>query len=118
MSLGIRSGVNWMRLKFERQAIGQRADHQRLGQPGHAFEHAMAAGEDGDQQLLDHFVLADDHAGDLLAQAPVSLLQPGQVLQVGRQVVGSERIGAPFGKVVAVAEFINMALGRSSEFYV
>ena len=39
---------------------GQRADHQRLGQAGHAFQQAMAAGEDGGEDLLDDVVLADD----------------------------------------------------------
>ena len=39
---------------------GQRADHQRLGQAGHAFQQAMPAGEDGGEELLDDFVLADD----------------------------------------------------------
>ena len=38
----------------------QRADHQRLGQARHAFQQAMAAGEDGGEDLLDHVVLADD----------------------------------------------------------
>jgi K(+)-stimulated pyrophosphate-energized sodium pump len=33
MSEGIRSGVNWMRLN-PRRGSGERADHQRLGQPG------------------------------------------------------------------------------------
>ena len=67
MSAGIRSGVNWMRLndRFERAA--ERADHQRLGQARHAFQQAMAAAEQRDQQLLDHLVLADDDLGQLLA---------------------------------------------------
>ena len=57
-----------MRVKFKRQAVGQRADHQRLGQARHALQDAMPAGEDADHQLVDDFVLADDDAGDLLAQ--------------------------------------------------
>ena len=48
----------------------------------------MPAGEDGDQQLLDDFVLADHDARHLLAQAPMGLLQPGQILQIGRHIVG------------------------------
>ena len=39
---------------------GQRADHQRLGQAGHADQQAMAAREDGREDLLDDVVLADD----------------------------------------------------------
>ena len=52
--------------EVQRQALGQGADHQRLGQPGHAFEDAVAAAEQGDQQLLDDLVLADDDAAELL----------------------------------------------------
>ena len=65
MSAGIRSGVNWMRLNDRFSDAGQRADHQRLGQAGHAFQQAVAAAEEGDQQLLDHLVLADDDLGQL-----------------------------------------------------
>ena len=49
-----------MRLKLRFERIGQRADHQRLGQAGHADQQAMAAGEDGDQQLFEDALLADD----------------------------------------------------------
>ena len=40
MSAGIRSGVNWMRLKLQVEHLGQRADQQRLAQARHAFEQA------------------------------------------------------------------------------
>ncbi len=51
---------------------GQRADHQRLGQPRHAFQQAVAAGEDRREELLDHLVLPDDHLLQLLLhQLPV-----------------------------------------------
>ena len=36
------------------QRLGQGGDQQRLGQPGHAVEQAVAAGEQGDQQFFDH----------------------------------------------------------------
>ena len=49
----------------EVQRAGQRAHQQRLGQAGHAFQQAVAAGEQGDQHLLDHVVLADDDARKL-----------------------------------------------------
>ena len=68
MSAGIRSGVNWMRLNVSDKRPRQRADHQRLRQAGHAFQQAMAAAEQRDQHLLDHVVLADDHAGELLLE--------------------------------------------------
>ena len=63
-------------LERQVQRLGQRADEQRLGQAGHAFEQRVAAGEDGDQHLLDHFVLADDDFGQLVADAVIGLLTP------------------------------------------
>ena len=39
-SLGIRSGVNWMRLNSSRAQRRRRVDQQRLGEAGHAFEQA------------------------------------------------------------------------------
>ena len=53
MSPGIKSGVNWMRRKVKIHRFGQRPHHQRLGQPGNAFQQTVAAGENRDQQLLD-----------------------------------------------------------------
>ena len=44
----------------------QRLDGQRLGQPGDALEQYMAAGEQADEQPLEHRVLPDDHALDLV----------------------------------------------------
>ena len=57
------------------QRPSQRADHQRLGQPRHAFQQAVPAAEERDQQLFDHLVLADDHLRQLLLDLPASLLQ-------------------------------------------
>jgi len=42
------------------QGLGDRTDHQRLGQARHAFQQCVAAREHRDQHLLDHFVLADE----------------------------------------------------------
>ena len=66
MSAGIRSGVNWMRLKLEVEDAGERLDEQRLGQPGHAGEQAVAAGEERDQHLIDDLVLPDDDLAQLV----------------------------------------------------
>ena len=43
-----------------------------LARPGHADEQAMAAAEQGHEQLLDDLVLADDDLADLLGHALVS----------------------------------------------
>ena len=95
MSDGIRSGVNWMRLKASDRHLRQRADHQRLGQAGHAFEDAVAPAEQGDQQLLDDLVLADDDAAQLLldvVEGVVAACGPPPGLP-GRQVCRLPRLG-------------------------
>ena len=45
--------------------LGERPHGQRLGQSRHALEQHVAAGEQADQQPVDHVVLADDALGDL-----------------------------------------------------
>src|SRR5207247_7830964 len=51
--------------EVEREALGQRRDHERLRQTGDAFEDAVTAAEKRDQQLLNDLVLADDNAAQL-----------------------------------------------------
>ena len=46
--------------------VGERAHGQGLGEAGHALEQHVAAGQQRDQQALEHRVLADDHALDLV----------------------------------------------------
>ena len=84
MSLGIRSGVNWMRLKRSDIVLRQGPDHQRLGQAGHADQEAVAAGEDRDQELVDDLVLADDHLRHLVLERAEGLdeaLRAGQIVR-------------------------------------
>ena len=52
-------------LERDVEDLADRADHERLGQAGHADEQAMAAREDGGEDLLDDFGLADDGAAKL-----------------------------------------------------
>ena len=52
-------------LEADVEDLGDRADHQRLGQPGHADQQDVAAGEDRRQDLLDHLALADDDLAQL-----------------------------------------------------
>ncbi len=71
-----------MRLKLRLSESARRADHQRLGQAGHADEQAVAAGEDGDQQLFEHALLADDDLVHLAGDAAIAVVEPfdgGQV---------------------------------------
>ena len=58
------------------QCLAQRAHQQRLAQAGHAFEQAVAAGQQADQQLLHHVLLADDG----LADGGAEFAQRGELL--------------------------------------
>ena len=61
MSVGIKSGVNWMRLVSRPSTMRQCLHQLGLGQAGHADQQAMAARHQGHQGLLDHIVLAENH---------------------------------------------------------
>ena len=82
MSLGIRSGVNWMRVKSSDSDCASECTISVFASPGTPFENAVAAGEDGHQQLLDDLVLADDLPGHLLADLIVGLAQLVQFGQI------------------------------------
>jgi hypothetical protein len=66
-----------------------RLDEQRLGQPGHAGDQAVAAREERHQHFVDHGVLSDDHLAQLGEDA---LAAVGHALgdggDVGRRGVG------------------------------
>ena len=65
MSDGIRSGVNWMRLNLRSTASDSFLISSVLARPGHAAQQAVPAGEEGDQDLADDPLLADDDLGQL-----------------------------------------------------
>ncbi len=65
MSEGIRSGVNWMRLKLRSSTSRQRADEERLAEAGNAFEQHVPADEEARQHAADDVALADDDLADL-----------------------------------------------------
>ena len=48
-------------LELEVEDLRDRADQQRLRQPGRAGDQAVAAGEEADQELMRRLLLADDH---------------------------------------------------------
>ena len=54
--------MNCTRLKRAAEHVGERAHGQRLGEARHAFEQHVAAGEQRDEDALEHGVLADDDA--------------------------------------------------------
>ena len=75
---------------------GERLDRQRLGEPGHAFEQHVPAGEQRHEQPLEHRVLADDHPLDLvhgLLEARARVLGGGHLTMVG----GHQSSVAPLG---------------------
>jgi hypothetical protein len=79
----------------EGHAVRQGADHERLGQPRHPDQQTMAAGQDGNEQLLHHRLLADDHLAALAEQLAAAGPQPLGRLQV---VVEDDRlVGGRFG---------------------
>ena len=60
--------MNWIAVELEVDRLRQRLDQQRLGQPRHAAQQHVAAGEERREDFLDHRLLADDRAAELVAQ--------------------------------------------------
>src|SRR5262249_49608814 len=60
-------------LELEVEDVGERLDQQRLGEPGHTSDEAVAAGEQRDQHLLDDVVLAHDDFAQLGENALTAL---------------------------------------------
>ena len=62
----VRRELDAVELQVDR--LRERLDQQRLRQPGHAAQQAVAAGEERDEDFLDDRLLADDRAAELVAQ--------------------------------------------------
>ena len=73
MSLGIRSGVNWIRLKFMASAWASVEMVRVLASPGTPMVRQWPRANSADEHLLDHLVLADDDLVDLLHQGVAGL---------------------------------------------
>ena len=63
-------------LEQQAQRLRHGADQQRLGGAGQAGDEAVAAHEQGDHHLLQHLLLADDHAPDLPHNLRLHLAEP------------------------------------------
>ena len=74
------------------QHLRERAHGQRLGQAGHALQQHVAAGQEADEQALEHRVLADDDALDLVER----LLERGARLLAGLGSVVVVELGHGF----------------------
>ena len=75
MSAGIRSGVNWMRLKRRSRTLASVLISRVLARPGHSGDHRVRAHQQGDHDLLDDGILRDDHLAQLLQDLAVSAVQ-------------------------------------------
>ena len=65
MSAGIRSGVNWMRVKVQSMTSASVRTSSVLPRPGHALEQDVAVGEQADEGVAHELALADDDLADL-----------------------------------------------------
>ena len=91
----MRSGRELDALEAATQDVGEGLDGQRLGQAGHALEQDVAAGQEADEDALEHRVLADDDASDLEQDGlgdGARIGGVGQGAQVARGV-GRGRVG-------------------------
>ena len=71
MSAGIKSGVNWMRLKSSATASAN-VRTSGLAEPRHSLQERMAADEQAGQNAMHDLVVTDDHLTDLGFDAAVS----------------------------------------------
>ena len=86
MSEGIRSGVNWMRWNSRPSVCAMVRTSSVFAVPGKSGDQAMAADEQRDQYLFEHFFLADDDLPDLLDDFALGLLEAGDALLQFRRV--------------------------------
>ena len=93
MSIGIRSGVNWMRLNFSDIVSASLLTNSVLARPGHAHQERVPAGKQADRQPLDGVVLADDDPPQLFAQPSVDISEL------------ADRLDVVFVEVIHVPEF-------------
>ena len=68
-SEGMRSGVNWMRLKLAADGAGERLGQHRLADAGDVVDEDVALAQQRDERHLDDVVSPDDDAADVLADA-------------------------------------------------
>ena len=103
--------------------LGEGLDGQGLGQTGHALEEEVAAGQEADEDSLEHLVLADDDPPDLehdrFGGGP-GVARIGQRVQVGggRGRLGriGHRWGLRFGRGTARAPRGGSVPRRSRRF--
>jgi len=60
MSLGMRSGVNWMRWKLHVEDFREAAHEHRLRETGHADHEHVPLHRERDEKIADDLLLTDD----------------------------------------------------------
>ncbi|MEY3459534.1 MAG: hypothetical protein RL215_2691 [Planctomycetota bacterium] len=72
------------------QAAGDGADHECFGESWDAFEEHVSLAEEGDEQLFDDFVLADDDASDLFSEPGPGVMEEvdGLAGEIGFRGIG------------------------------
>ena len=68
------------------ERVGERADDERLREAGHALEQHVAAGEQAEQQPVQHLVLADQDLADLGLECSEATLELGDVFRKRRHM--------------------------------
>ena len=66
-------------VEAEVQGFGEAGDEERLREPRHPLEEAVAAGEQGDEELVDDLILSHDHAVEFGLHARVDVSQAVEV---------------------------------------
>lgn len=83
-------------LEAAAEDIGDRLDGERLGEPGYALDEEVTAGEEGDEDTLEHRLLTDDHSLDFEHRGLEGGAGIGNVSSGGSLVLLQS--GASFGK--------------------
>ena len=86
MSAGIRSGVNCTRFCARPSTDAQGLGQLGLGEAGDADQQGVAAGQQGDQGVLDHPLLAEDDAADRFPHAVQAFAERFDLRHQGRGV--------------------------------
>ncbi len=79
---GHQVGCELNAMELEIHGLCKRSDHEGFGEPWHSFQKAMATRKHRDQELLDRFVLANDHLSYLTANFGKSILELFCLLEV------------------------------------
>ena len=118
MSDGIRSGVNWMRLKTRPSVCAMVRTISVLAVPGKPGDQAVAADKQRDQNLIEHFFLADDHLADLRQDAVAHRVKAFDALLqfCGVQIhfsSGGHRLFSFLGVLELQEQFLSRAIAGS-----